>query len=218
MNALRELPDVRGVRAGYVTPVEIVAGASESGVQPQWTFDEIAGRLVELLTPGAASAMSYAALLVRDAQVRGEPVAWVMGEDRAFFPPDLVAAGVDLQALVVVRVPGPMAVCRAADRLARSGAFGLLVLDLLDAMRVPLAIPSRLAGLARRHEMGVLCLMEKRTGSSGLGAMVSLRCEAHRGALGVDGEVACHLAATKDRRRGGRWTCEEVFRAPDGLC
>ena len=80
-----------------------------------------------------------------------------------------------------------------------------------------MAVPSRLAGLARHHEAGIVCLTDKRADMASLGALVSLRLQASRGTIDDDGEARCRLDVVKDRRRGGRWTCEEVFRAPDGL-
>lgn len=183
---------------------------------PQWNLDEVAGRLVEVSGSGASCAMSFALLLVHDAQARGEPVAWITTTGRVFHPPDAAAAGIDLSALAVVRVADARGVMRAADHLVRSGALGLCVLD-LGSSRVPMAAPSRLAGLARHHETGVVCLTEKPERAASLGALVSLRLHATRGAIDEDGEACCRLDVVKDRRRGGRWTHEDVFRAPDGL-
>ena len=70
-----------------------------------------------------------AASLAWKAQLRGEPVAWILARPSSFFPPDLHAGGIDLEALAVVRVPDAAAAARAADKLLRSGAFGLVLLD-----------------------------------------------------------------------------------------
>jgi RecA/RadA recombinase len=70
---------------------------------------------------------------VTEAQTRGELVSWVQPEDGALFPPDLDEAGVDLDSLITIHVPRhPFALVRAAEWLARSGAFGLTVIDLTD--------------------------------------------------------------------------------------
>lgn len=183
---------------------------------PRWNLDEVSGRLVELSGAGASCAMSYALLLVHDAQMRGEPVAWLTTMERTFHPPDAAAMGVDLDALVVVRALDVRAVAAAADRLVRSGGLGLCILD-IGRSSVPMAVPSRLAGLARHHETAIVCLTDKRADMASLGALVSLRLQASRGTIDEDGEARCRLDVVKDRRRGGRWTCEEVFRAPDGL-
>ena len=202
-----------GLTSGMVTVM--TAGASST---PRWNLDEVSGRLVELSGTGANCAMSYALLLVHDAQMRGEPVAWVTTMERTFHPPDAAAMGVDLDALIVVRASDMRAVAGAADRLIRSGALGLCILDFqCEHGRIPMAIPSRMAGLARHHEAAVVCLTEKSAEMASLGPLVSLRLQASRGTIDEDGEARCRLDVVKDRQRGGRWTCEEVFRAPDGL-
>ncbi len=92
-----------------------------------------------------------------------------------FFPPDAAEGGSDLRSLVVVRVPAD-AVPRAADKLAHSGAFGLIVLD-MTACREKWkgeGILSRLLGLSQKHDIAVLFLTRKSTSSPSLGSLVSL--------------------------------------------
>ena len=190
---------------------------TEEASTPGWSLTELEGRLVELSGDGASCAMSFAMLLVRDAQARGEPVAWVTSERRTFYPPDAFRMGVDLRSLVVVRTRDLGDALRAADGLLRSGSLGLCVVD-TGSDRLPLSLSSRLAGLARHHVTAALCLTEKSSCAASLGPLVSLRLHATRGSVDVDGEVCCRLDVIKDRRRGGRWSHEEVFRAPDGLC
>ena len=86
--------------------------------------------------------------LVLDAQCSAEPVAWVTRPGTTFFPPDVADNGIDLGGLAVVVVPSPTAVLRAADCLLRSGAFGLVVLDLYSgsgepAVEVPMPVQVR---------------------------------------------------------------------------
>ena len=83
------------------------------------------------------------------------------------------------------RSGAPRTGARAADLLLRSGGFGLVVLDLMSCSRraaadVPLAMQTRLAGLARKHGSVFLCLTEKNSETSSLGSLVSLRAEAVR--------------------------------------
>ena len=96
----------------------------------EWSYRACAGRLVELSGNAAAPLLSLAFALVADAQRAGEPVAWIQGTDSTFFPPDAARNGVDLSALVVVRLAEVSARTRAAVRLLRSGAFGLVAMDL----------------------------------------------------------------------------------------
>jgi recombination protein RecA len=192
--------------------------------------DELAGRMVEISGRGAVSCLSAAAALVLEAQSLGEPCAWVAVRDRAeastFFPPDLARFGVDLEALPVVFAPSPQAAARAAARLLRSGAFGLLVLDLGREPEISIALQGRLTGLALKHDAAVVLLTEKPARSPSIGSMVSLRAEPRRSQLQKPGTRAAAqdeslyrvtLAVLKDKRRGPGWTHEEVMLGPDGL-
>lgn len=191
---------------------------------PRWTLDELSGRFVELSGEGAAAWLTLSFSLVVDAQRRGEPVAWITDRKTTFFPPDASANGVDLAALPVIFTADAPAAARSAERLARSGAFGLLVLDLVGVNErgrpsqpnVPAALQSRLAGLADRHETTIVCLTEKPAGSPSLGAMVSLRGDAQRESR--EHLFACRVDVTRDKRRAGRWTDVEVCHGPAGLC
>ena len=98
--------------------------------RPRWCHSELVGRLVELSGQGATATLTLAFGLLLDAQRLGETAAWVAAGPRLFYPPDVAEGGVDLAALAVIRTHGAAAAARAADRLLRSGAFGLLVLDL----------------------------------------------------------------------------------------
>lgn len=111
--------------------------------------------------------------------------------------------------------PAAQAAARVADRLLRSGAFGLVVLDL---GRGDIAIPvqARLVGLAERHDAAVLCLTEKPTCAPSLSSLVSLRVETRR-KRGADGLFECVLEAKKDKRRNVGWTHGEVRHGPPGL-
>ncbi|MCI0650824.1 MAG: DNA recombination/repair protein RecA [Planctomycetes bacterium] len=104
----------------------------------------------------------------------------------------------------------------AAERLLRSGAFGLVVLDLGGDADLALSIQSRLAGLAQRHHAALVCLTEKSEGASSLGSLVSLRAQAVRQWLSRD-RFRCELRVLKDKRRGPTWSHVEVCRGPFGL-
>jgi len=95
----------------------------------RWRLDTVAGRLIELSAAGGGGALSLLTALVVEAQRAGEPVAWVSAGRTTFYPPDLADAGVDLGALPVVVVDELVAAAQVADELLRSGAFGLLVID-----------------------------------------------------------------------------------------
>lgn len=181
----------------------------------RWRFVELAGRLVEISGAGATAALTLAMGLVLEAQREGEPVACVTTTESAFYPPDVAERGVDLDALVVVRVPDTRAVARAAERLTRSGAFGLIVLD-VGAAEIPTPLQARLAGLAQKHHTALVCLTEKERKAPSLGSLVSLRVQAQRTRTS-QGQFTCTLTVFKDKRRGPTWTHTEVCRGPAGL-
>ena len=200
-----------------------------------WSHAALAGRLVELSAEGGAAALTWAVRLVAQAQAGGaagaRPVAWVTTRAGAFYPPDAAANGVALEALAVVRVPDAAAVGRAAERLARSGGFGLIVLDAVaEGPRAALlpALQGRLAQHALHHGTAVLCLTEKPARAASLGSLVSLRAQAERWramspreaglpAEAEPGPFLCALRIVKDKRSGPGWTQREACHGPPGL-
>jgi recombination protein RecA len=214
--------------AGIVRAARIGTGTRIAPAPASWTFDDLAGRFVELSGLGNSACLSMALGVVLDAQRSGEPAAWVTRTDSCFYPPDAAASGLDLEALAVIRVPGNREIVRAADRLSRSGAFGIVVLDLgagsdpATALgrgrpaRVSMAMQSRLRGLAQRHDMVVLCLTRKPERQASIGSLISLRGEPLRERDGED-HFLCTLHALKDKQRGPGWSVTESFRGPEGL-
>lgn len=182
-----------------------------------WSLSSLAGRLTEIADSGAAPALTAAASLILQAQQRGEPAAWVGFGNSIFFPPDLVEWGIDLDALPVVRVPDALAASRAADQLLRSGAFGLVVLDLKAEARMHMAVQSRLAALARKHHAALLCLTRKKRGAPSLGPLVSLHGEG-RITRTAFSRFDWEIRVVKDKRGAPGWSHTESCRGTDGLC
>jgi len=178
--ALKLPPRLAGRLDASPPPGAPAAPGPAGGPLRSWRLAALVGRLVELSSREGAAGLTLAFSLVLDAQRAGEPVGWLTADDSAFFPPDAARGGVDLDALVVVRLPAAGQLPRAAEHLARSGAFGLLVLDLGEAARVPVPMQMRLLGLARQHESAVLFLTRKGGGDASLGSLVSLRAEARQ--------------------------------------
>jgi recombination protein RecA len=200
------------------------ADAADAQTSP-WTRPALAGRLVELSGAGPSAALTFAVALVLDAQRRGETAAWVTARGSTFFPPDVADGGVDLAALPVVRVPETRHVTRAGERLVRSGAFDLVVLDLdpglggdavAAADAVPLPLVTRILGLAERHATAVVFVTKKPSAAPSVSSLVSLRAEARRTRV-RDGEFVCDLTALRDKRRPAGWTYREPRRGPDGV-
>ncbi len=184
---------------------------------PAWNLSLLAGRLTEISDSGVAPALTAAASLILQAQQRGEPAAWVGFGNSIFFPPDLVEWGIDLDALPVVRVPNALAASRAADQLLRSGAFGLVVLDLKAEARMHMAVQSRLAALARKHHAALLCLTRKRKGTPSLGPLVSLHGEGTITRTAFS-RFDWEIRVVKDKRGAPGWSHTESCRGTDGLC
>ena len=183
---------------------------------PAWKLEAIAGRLAEVSAGTAGAALTTAFRLVLEAQRRREPVAWIGRRESAFFPPDVAEAGVDLAALPVVWAPDATAAAGAADLLVRSGAFGLVVMDLGARDHLPIPVQARLAGLARQHGAAVVCLTEKDAGRSSMGSLVAVRAHAARTGREKDRyRCEAHVLKSKGGRAG--WRDTEVCRGPDGL-
>jgi recombination protein RecA len=200
------LPSAGDVQRGLVT----------SDVPTAWQLAAFSGRLGEISGTHGSAALTLAFRLVLEAQRQGEPVAWIARKESVFYPPDVAAAAVDLEALVVVRVSEPLLAARAADQLVRSGAFGLVVLDLGENARVPTHAQARLVGLAKKHHTAVLCITEKDSERPSVGSLVSIRAEAVR-AQKLGAHFLCEARILKDKRSGPGWTHREVCRGPDGL-
>jgi recombination protein RecA len=224
-------------------PQQVAAGQG-----PSFDLRTLAGRLVELSGEGGGATLSLAIPLVVAAQRQQAHVAWVTWASHAqaretqsssrapqptqaqapFFLPDLLDAGVDPEALPLILAPTPLHAGRAATHLLRSGAFALIVLDLVpfETPDLPLPLLSRLVGLAHRHGTALLALTDKPADAPSLGSLVSLHATTHRRRLAP--AEAAHLdpghahfevtlRAIKDKRHGPGWVHTEVFRAPPGL-
>lgn len=216
------------VPPGVVRAVRLGNDTHLAPVPVGWNLDELRGRLAEISGLSDSSSLTQAFSLVLDAQGQEEPVAWLTRQESAFFPIDAWCNGVDLEALIVVRLPDEDAILRATDRLARSGGFGLLIADLGSSSDkatalgraqppdVPMSAQARLRSLAHRHDMSIVFLTRKTRKQPSIGSLVSLRAESHRTRT-PDGYFSCSLNVLKDKYRGPGWAHDELVRGPDGL-
>jgi recombination protein RecA len=184
---------------------------------PAYSKASLSGRLCELSGAGDGAALTAAMLLVLDAQNAGETCAWITRTDCSFFPPDAERNGVDLEALVVIRTPNDRAMARAADTLARSGAFGLIVLDFAGAGLVPIPIQSRLVGLVQKQNAALVALTYKEPEAPSLGSLFFFRGQT-RTRQRPDGLFDLRIEALKDKGRGPGWSHEVICNGPPGLC
>lgn len=211
-----------------VLTLEELGARLAPGEQAHLRFAALRGRLVELSGSGASALLSVSVGLVREAQLAREPAAWITFAEASFYPPDVAASGVDLAALAVVRVHEAKQAARAAEQLLRSGAFGLVVIDLSAPARafgsrtllaehrqLAMAVQGRLASLAQQHHSAVVCLTEKKREHESLGSLVSLRAEALRERRGS--ELFISVRALKDKRHGPTWHERWPAHPPDGL-
>ena len=190
---------------------------------PRFSWDALlCKRLVEISTPHPSGSTTYAVHVLLQAQRQGETVAWIQPEGGRLYPPDLQDSGVDLAAVVVIQVPaaaGPLGGPKAAEILLRSGAFGLVVLDLQGG--VPRsggasAWQGRLLGLARQHQSCVVLLTHKPTHAESLGAWVSWRLQPERRPLGE--RMFLLAPQVLKNKMGGAWPDGPMqYRGPWGL-
>ena len=212
--ALNRLPH-RLVRAADLTADQAPAtdlGRDQGAV---WGPAELTGRLCELCADPQGVHLTLACSIIRDFQRSSEPTVWVTSCNDTFFPPDMARAGVDLTALPVVQVPDLRAAVSAAERLTRSGAFGLVLLELGADRAVPAAVLGRLVRLARQHDTALLCLTAP---GAELGSMVSMRGRGARRASPQPGYFRCGIDVIKDRQRGPGRSLTATYRAPYGVC
>ncbi len=178
----RFLTNARGsaATAKIVSLDELRAHRGAQQSDAAWGLAALRGRLVELSARGATATLTAAIEIVAEAQGQAEPVAWFTLRNGTFYPPDVAESGVDLAALVVVRASDATALSRAAERCLRSGAFGLVILDLGSSGDLSMQIQGRLVTLAQTHDAAVLCLTDKTGDTASIGSLVSLRAEALR--------------------------------------
>jgi recombination protein RecA len=207
---------LRGTFVGVVAARELLRVAPEIAEEP-WSLEALAGRFVEISGGSATAALTAAAGLIVQAQERGELAAWIGRAESIFFPPDFAASGIDLAALPVVRAENVTQMARAADTLLRSGGFALVVLDLDGRIELPMAMQTRLAGLAKQHHAALVCITRTIRRAAARGSLVSLRVETERTRT-APGCFTVTLRAVKDKRRAPGWTHREMCHGPDGVC
>lgn len=183
--------------------------------QPQWNLQEVSGRLVEISEPQPIASLSFAFLLVREAQNSGECAAWIGTLDSVFYPPDAETNGIDLVNFPVLRLPQTHQAGRGVEILLRSGAFRLVILDLGNHLNLAPARLSQLNALVRKHNACVLFLTNKQLDEPSLGSLVSLRAHTARERV-REGEFLGKIHVLRDKRRGCNWHWNTHFVGVEG--
>ncbi|RAL23716.1 recombinase A [Lujinxingia litoralis] len=181
----------------------------------RWELSTLKGKLSELSAQSAAG-VSIALKLIAEAQRAQEPTAWVGSTARLFYPPDAAAWGLDWEALPIINLAEPRQAARAADKLLRSGAFGLVIVDLPPRSFLPAPLMGRLLRLAETHASALLFLSHKSPHEDSLSSLIALRAQARWIRLDPR-ELQAELTILKDKCRGPGHRLVEDFDGPLGL-
>ena len=211
----------RLIRAVDLLTDPSISGDGAAGIG--FDLKNLRGRLVELSSYRPSASLSLVCTLLLAAPKHSTPVAWISVTRDSFYPPDLAANGVDLSVLPVVWVPDAPGAIRAADWLLRTGAFGLLVIDLYGSPRSSISLHFRQAHLMKLARLTQSCgctvcfLTVKSEGASSLGSMISLFARVRR-SRDAAGRFHLELKVVKDKRRAPVWKHVEQIDGPPGLC
>jgi recombination protein RecA len=150
-------PKARTLATGYRDLDRLLAG----GGLPMGRITELAGAL----------ALSLAAGQTRS----GALVAYIDGK-RQLFPPAAAALGVDLTRFLVITPPRERApIARAAEILARSRAFALIIIDLPERAAIGRSLCARLSTATRGGAAVVLALSSRGNAIESAAARLSVR-------------------------------------------
>lgn len=210
------LPDLRHrlVRATELAADSAPATNLGRNQNALWEPAELAGRLCEICAGPQGVQLTIACSIIYDFQLLSEPTAWVTNCRDTFFPPDVERSGIDLAALPVVQVPDLHDAVTAAERLTRSGAFGLVLIELSTDRAVSTAVLGRLVRIARKHDTALVCLTAS---GAKLGSLVSIRGRGKRLATPQPGYFRCSIHVIKDRQRGPGRSLAATYHAPYGM-
>ncbi len=200
---------------GLVQRADALEPERYTGEEP-WGWRALQGRIIELTgVGGCATAVS---MLLHEAQSLGENCVWIQSGQSNLFAPDLERLGLDLEALPVVRAINLETAGRALTHVLRSGAFGLVVWDLVEASthtQLPTPLMTRLSGLAQHHGSTVVILTANGSNAPSIGALTGLRvcAERRRG----EGGFVVSVRALRDKRRSPTWCVLTRCDGPPGL-
>jgi recombination protein RecA len=174
-----------------------------------WNFASVRGQFVELL---GDAPLTICAGLIGEAQRARVLTAWIGMRHALFNPSDAALSGVALRSLLVVRLQEKRELCRAADVLIRTGAYGLVVIDPASDLDIPLPDQSQLVGLAHNHKTAIMLVSGQQPRTS----LASLRAQTGKRRIDHDRfEVSVSITRSK-RGQAGHYT--EVCHGCDFMC
>ena len=180
------------------------------------SLDALRGRLTEISSRRSQAAITLAVELIAQCHRAGEPAAWIGPPTSLFYPPDAAGWSLDWFALAILQIEEAHSAGRAADKLLRSGAFGLVILDLLHQPSLPTPLLGRLLRLAETHESALLFLTPSGEHSQSLSSLIALRIEARWKEANPD-RLQGEFRILKDKRRGPGRCLQESYHGPMGL-
>ena len=185
---------------------------------PGLDLSTLRGRLTELSAELGHAQITLAVDLIAQIQRAEEPAAWIGAPSSLFYPPDVCDWDLDWSALAVIRLDDAHRAARAADKLLRSGGFGLIVVDLVGFRHssIPDPLLGRLLRLAKTHDSAAVFLTSSADRSPSVSPLVALRIRAQW--RHVDPErLRAFYRVLKDKRRGPGHHFSEVYDGPMGL-
>jgi hypothetical protein len=179
-----------------------------------WRLENLIGILAEISEETACGAVSFVTEIILEAQSRKEPVAWVAGVMSTWYPPDLASRGVDLGAVAVIRAGGEDESLTAAEWLVRSGALGLVIVDVEGEWKATDAALGRIQKLAERSRCAVVFLTRKRSQEPSLGSRISLR-----GCISRSGSEPFHIVinTVKNKKSNSSSRQGRQYHGPSGM-
>lgn len=180
-------------------------------------FMGLRGQMTELATDCGQAGVTQAVELMAQAQAQGEPVAWIGPRSSLFYPPAVQAWGVDWSGLALICLDDEREGARAADRLLRSGGFGLVIVDLPGLVSLPAPLLGRLQRLAKAQDSALVFLTYKWRGAPSLSPLIPLRVQVSW--RSVDPwRLSAHLEVVKDKYWGPSGELWREYEGPLSLC
>ncbi len=176
------------------------------------------GQISELSAERGQAYINLVFDLIVEAQSRREPVAWIGDRPSIFYGPDARHRTIDWQAVALISLVSARDRARAADQLLRSGAFGLVIIDLAGATAPHIGDPlmHRLAQWSRRHTTATLFINDVTAESKALSPLLQRRVCARWSDVDAERLIATYTI-TKDKRQAPGAQIEEVYHGPMGL-